>query len=648
MTCFEMGSFVWTHLSQLMETNDPLKQQIRETLPNYIVSKDFDLEHWKYSSYVDATFQSEPFSVGANAEAALIFSPKSFLPRSAMANLTVYVMGYAVNLLERSEVLDNCGTATMGFSMGISPNRYFVEEEEENQLRNVHSAVPSQPQLQSRTRIPTTVRGTEIYNEGCGQSQGTTRNFTHISQFSVGIRVENAEYLVQKIFGHKQAPFMGSPTNMKNSGKKWRARNPAKSSVQSLDKKGTVRRHAVGRFTASKQQVEKLKPRKAKQSCQNVDYNRIYEIEAKFRKRMAKKKKKLTCGLSMKIFGNELSFLDCSDVRTQIKQYSLDVAEIAIRLLKGQEVQYNRRTSLATEELTFSSISGLPIRLAVNASAATNIRIKGNVDLKQWTHFIVTGFIKPSAHIHVSVHMGVEGTIGKAGLEWVAGMRTLTSLDGGIQLKKGHDLKIFLNTPQETMEIIDISSRLYTTNPGGKEEIIGSLDRSEARTCSEEEFSRQIGWQICSEMSYPSGTSGPAFPLSGPAEVSVMLIKRDKGLQQYLLEAAYSYVTQKNTWLPAEAVLHFFMGTPQSNINRDVAIDFQLNYSKRKLSAKIIHPTKKIKIDGRLPLLWLDTAPHLYKKAFKDSASANKIQQHALESLTIQLQSYWHKCCAHS
>ncbi|XP_067859873.1 apolipophorins-like [Heptranchias perlo] len=537
----QVGSFVWTHLSQLMETNDPLKQQFRETLPNYIISKDFDLEHWKYSSYVDATFQSEPFSVGANTEAALVFSPKSFLPRSAMANLTIHVMGYAVNLLE------------------------------------------------------------------------------------VGIRVENAEYLVQKIFGHKQAPFVDSPMNVKHSGKKWKMRNPAKSSVQSLEKNGAVRRHAVRKFAASKQQVEKPRLQKAKQSCQNVDYNRIYAIEDKFTKRMAKKKKKLTCGLSMKIFGNELSFLDCSDMRTQIKQYSLDVAEIAIKLLKGQEVQYNRRTSLATEELTFSSISGLPIRLAVNASAATNIRIKGNVDLKQWTDFFITGFIKPSAHIHVSVHMGIEGTIGNAGLEWVAGMRTMTSLDGGIQLKKGHDLKIFLNTPQETMEIIDISSRLYTTNPSGKEEIIGSPDRSEARTCSEEELSRQIGWQICSEMSYPSETSGPAFPLSGPAEASVMLIKRDKGLQQYLLEAAYSYVTQtasqidslasqretvqtaegcswgsKNTWFPAEAVLHFFMGTPQSHINRDVAVDFQLNYSKRKLSAKIIHPKKRIKIDGEI------------------------------------------------
>ncbi|XP_069763155.1 uncharacterized protein [Narcine bancroftii] len=405
--------------------------------------------------------------------------------------------------------------------------------------------------------------------------------------------------MVQKIFGHKQHPLKDSLKRGKNSGKKWRTRNPAEFSTRPLSKKGATPRRTVGRSLAPQHQVEPLKPQRAKKSCQNVDYNRMNEIETRFTKRM-EKRKKLSCGLSMKIFGNELSFLDCSDLKLQVKQYSLDMAEIAIRLLKGQEVQYNRRTSLATEELTFSSISGLPIKLAVNASAAINIRIKGNVDLKQWKDFIITGFVKPSAQVHVSAHMGLDGTAGKAGLEWVAGMRTLTSLDGGIQLKKGQDLKIFLNTPQETMEIIDVSSRLYTANPGGKEEIIGSLDRTEARTCSEEEISRQIGWQICSEMSYPKGTSGPAFPFSGPAEASVLLIKRDKGLQQYLLEAAYTYIAQKKTWIPAEAALHFFMGTPQSDVKRDVAIDLQLNYSKRKLSGKIVHPKKMIKLVGEI------------------------------------------------
>lgn len=51
--------------------------------------------------------------------------------------------------------------------------------------------------------------------------------------------------------------------------------------------------------------------------------------------------------------------------------------------------------------------------------------------------------------------MGTVGTLGQAGLNWLAGMRTSTSLDGGIQVKKGQELKVFLNTPEESMEIIN-------------------------------------------------------------------------------------------------------------------------------------------------------------------------------------------------
>lgn len=39
---------------------------------------------------------------GANMEASVVFSPVSFLPRSIMTNLTVHLMGQAVNLLEAS------------------------------------------------------------------------------------------------------------------------------------------------------------------------------------------------------------------------------------------------------------------------------------------------------------------------------------------------------------------------------------------------------------------------------------------------------------------------------------------------------------------------------------------------------------------
>lgn len=49
-----------------------------------------------------------------------------------------------------------------------------------------------------------------------------------------------------------------------------------------------------------------------------------------------------------------------------------------------------------------------------------------------------------------------------------------------------------------------------------------------------------VGWQLCSNTSYPSLATGVAFPPAGPVHVSLRLLKLDRGLHYYLLEAAYS------------------------------------------------------------------------------------------------------------
>lgn len=43
---------------------------------------------------------SAPGVAAANIEGTVVFSPESFLPRYAMANLTVHILGRAFNLLE--------------------------------------------------------------------------------------------------------------------------------------------------------------------------------------------------------------------------------------------------------------------------------------------------------------------------------------------------------------------------------------------------------------------------------------------------------------------------------------------------------------------------------------------------------------------
>ena len=59
-----------------------------------------------------------------------------------------------------------------------------------------------------------------------------------------------------------------------------------------------------------------------------------------------------------------------------------------------------------------------------------------------------------SALLQISAQMGTVGTLGQAGLRWVTSVRGTASLDGGIEARKGRDLHVHLNTPEEAVELL--------------------------------------------------------------------------------------------------------------------------------------------------------------------------------------------------
>lgn len=56
---------------------------------------------------------------------------------------------------------------------------------------------------------------------------------------------------------------------------------------------------------------------------------------------------------------------------------------------------------------------------------------------------------------------------------------------------------------------------------------------------------------------------------------------------------------QENSWIPSEAVFHFFIGTPKSDLKRDVGVDLSFSVPQKKFRIQFIQPKKKIAIDGR-------------------------------------------------
>lgn len=96
----QVGSFVWSHLTNLAESANPLKSDIQEILTDPHLLKEFDVDKRKFSRNIELSTFNEMLNLGASVESNLIWSTGSYIPRSASFNLTADLFGQSVNLLE--------------------------------------------------------------------------------------------------------------------------------------------------------------------------------------------------------------------------------------------------------------------------------------------------------------------------------------------------------------------------------------------------------------------------------------------------------------------------------------------------------------------------------------------------------------------
>ncbi|XP_015599666.1 uncharacterized protein LOC107269849 [Cephus cinctus] len=96
----QVGSFVWSHLTNLLNSASPTRVEIQSLLTDRDLGTKFNSDMRKFSRNYDNSFFSDEFDFGANYQGNLIFSPKSYIPRTAVLNATVDLFGESVNLFE--------------------------------------------------------------------------------------------------------------------------------------------------------------------------------------------------------------------------------------------------------------------------------------------------------------------------------------------------------------------------------------------------------------------------------------------------------------------------------------------------------------------------------------------------------------------
>ncbi|XP_021356772.1 uncharacterized protein LOC110452518 [Mizuhopecten yessoensis] len=229
----QVGSFVWTHLTNLMETSDPTKQDIRAILEDEVLQKEFDMDRRKFSRNYEASYFSERFNMGGSMESNLIWSPKSFVPRSLMANLTVDLFGHSYNLLEvggRAEGLEHLLEAYFGPSGHLRKNKAPSPAPEMptnkalnmNKLNRMGNTLDSDEELQGSMYMR--VFGNEVKYLNLNKMQdsdSSLNNFNFDAFFAKLIRDGSVSYTYSNMFLDSSiiVPTMiGFPLNLTVNG----------------------------------------------------------------------------------------------------------------------------------------------------------------------------------------------------------------------------------------------------------------------------------------------------------------------------------------------------------------------------------------------------------------------------------------------
>ena len=106
-TVNQVGSFITSHLRNLRASTDPTKQAAKSQLSEIKPRTKFPEDIRKFSFNNELSYNIGAFGLGSTIETNVIYSQKSFVPRSSSLNLTTEIFGHSFNFLELDTRVEN-------------------------------------------------------------------------------------------------------------------------------------------------------------------------------------------------------------------------------------------------------------------------------------------------------------------------------------------------------------------------------------------------------------------------------------------------------------------------------------------------------------------------------------------------------------
>ncbi|KAG7207006.1 hypothetical protein KM043_000897 [Ampulex compressa] len=154
----QVGSFVWSHLTNLYKSSSPTRIEIQSLLTDRDLGPKFNSDVRKFSRNYEGSFFSEDYNFGANYQSNVIFSPKSYVPRTLDFNFTVDLFGESVNAIEIKSRMEGMEYYVENFFGPEGPySNEKVSHRLKSLLRNFRAAPESEDYWKRVKRIPNVI-----------------------------------------------------------------------------------------------------------------------------------------------------------------------------------------------------------------------------------------------------------------------------------------------------------------------------------------------------------------------------------------------------------------------------------------------------------------------------------------------------------
>ena len=210
---------------------------------------------------------------------------------------------------------------------------------------------------------------------------------------------------------------------------------------------------------------------------------------------------------------------------------------------------------------------GLPLSLSVNATAAVNFAMGGTLQTASGLSDLqVTGHVKPSATVDVNGLMTVSASnFARSGVRIRNALHTSSGLSGKLVIRGTEIVSIQLDAPKESTHVFSYDSQLFLL-PNRPIQVV-PIDGA---TCTP----NWLGIELCSRFQ--------------PSHASVYLRKTDT-------HSSYVFQFERQGFRS----LNLIMDTPQSQIDRKIALQFQLDQLAKTLRASFLSNSKMTELTGR-------------------------------------------------